>query len=349
MTKVYIGRLEDNIPIVPLLYPNMGESRWGGRIWLDRAFITLREPIVHIVDRIDDADYILLPHNYFYYKNKECQLSSLVKLAEKYGKKIIVFAYGDSDQNIFVKHSLVFRTSQYRFKQGPNEIIMPAYIEDLGETICPGLRIKGKFPIVGFCGWASFKTIGQKIKYVIKNVIIDISLGIKKKVFKQGIYFRKRAIKVLTNSLVVRANFIIRNSYSAHKETLGLDKAKARSDFINNIIESDLYLAIKGDGNYSNRFYEILSLSRVPVLVDTQSILPLEDVINYEEFILRVPYQDIDKLDKTIFNFYNSLDNNKFAEMQKKARSTFEKYLRIDSFFKYYFENPERLSSFAER
>jgi hypothetical protein len=104
-------------------------------------------------------------------------------------------------------------------------------------------------------------------------------------------------------------------------------------------VESDFVLAPKGDGNYSNRFLETLSLGRIPVVVDTDIMLPFEDRIAYDRCVVRVPMSDVEKTPEYILAWYAArCDEKEWADAQACARSAYEDYLRIDSFFRKLFE-----------
>jgi len=341
MIKVYIGKIL-NLSYIPLLYPNLGFQEKKTLPFLSKSFKYLKRPYVEIVDDPSRADFLLIPHNYFLIKDKKDYIGHFISLSKNTKKKIIIFAYGDSDESINISHSIIFRTSQYKYKKKINEIIMPAYVEDLipnGDII---LRDKKEKPIVGFCGFAGLDSLMRKIKYVIK-------LFLTKGVHRQGIFFRRRAIKVLNRSSLVETNFIVRKFYSCHTDTIKISPAIARDEYIKNMIDSDFILAPKGDGNFSMRFYESLSLARIPILIDTETILPLENIIDYDSFILRVNYKNINKLDKIVADFYNQITNEEFIEMQKRARKNFEKYLRIDAFFNYVFPQLNKNKGFNDK
>ena len=108
----------------------------------------------------------------------------------------------------------------------------------------------------------------------------------------------------------------------------------ARTEYVDNIKNSDFTLSPKGDGNFSVRFFESLSLGRIPLLIDTDCALPLEDEVDYDEFILRVSYKDLPKLAQIVANYYSTLTPEAFLSEQKRCREVFEKYLKIDVFFK---------------
>jgi hypothetical protein len=247
----------------------------------------------------------------------------------------LIFSGGDSDENINISNSLVFRTSQYRYKVRKNEIIMPPIADDLLGDRTLEFREKSEKAIVGFCGWASILDMSRAIKEYLKlSRLILKSFNDKKALLhKRGLLFRIEAIKYLSRSSLVKTNFIIRKSFSGNEKTIELDPAQAREEYIKNIEESDFSLAIKGDGNYSIRFYEILSLGRIPVLINTDCILPNEDIIDYSKFVLKVDYRNINNLDAIISDFHKKMSKDDFFTMQSSAREAYENHLRIDKYF----------------
>jgi len=297
MLKVYAGKTISGLPQV-----------------LDYANV----PVVQFVNTINEADYLLIPHNWTHVdRNVE-----FVKQYIHSDKKTIIFWFGDSINPVILPptmatsfpNAIIFRTSEYKSKMEHNEIIMPTVVEDLGTKYGFESRLKGDRPIVGFVGWAGQKGLA-KIKSAMKNIF-------KSGPYKKGLYFRKLAIDILSRSPLVRTNFVLKDQY----------KSGSQEDYVANIKNTDFTLAPKGDGNYSARFYETLSLGRLPILIDTECVLPLENEINYDEFIVRVPYQDIARTTEYVIKFYHDMSNDEYKSKQAHAREVFEKYLRIDKY-----------------
>lgn len=353
MTKVYIGELIPNLPHLPLLYPNLGPAKKGGALFTDEIFRFYKEPAVRIVERAEDADFILLPHIYSHLKKYQSYLASFLSLSKKTEKPLIIFAYGDKDEDVPYGNTIVFRYSQYRYKKKPNDFIMPAYSSDLLQGELSIREKRDGLPVVGFCGWADYQTNSNLLKASIKHSVIDLrkiaQFRPELESRKKGIYFRKKAIEALSSSSLVKPNFIIRKSHGLHRDTIDFDPEKARLEYIKNITESDFCLSVKGDGNASVRFYEILSLGRIPLFIDTESLLPFEDKINYHSLMPWVDYKNIKDAPRIASQFYESLSNEEFKSIQIKLREVYEKYLRIDSFFKETFRDPEELKKYASQ
>lgn len=336
MLKVYAPLLP-GMPHIPLLNPNLGPQAAGSNLFVGRAFVSITEPLVELVDDTAHAQYLLVPHNYSAIRGQMTYLEDIAELSRRHNKKIIVFAHNDLDDEVRLPNAVVFRTSLYRHQKRQNEIAMPAYAEDLlGDDSVTFRAHSTEPPVVGFCGWAEYKNLQNRLGTWVQNE------GVRWRSFmegkpeilseRKGISFRMEALELLKKSPNVRTNFLIRSSYSGHAQTIGMDPVQARREYRENLLNSDLALVIKGDGNYSYRFYEALSLGRVPVLLDTQCVLPMEDSIDYDSFMLRVDFRELSSLDTRIREWWNSLTPEKFNTMQKKAREAFEQQLRIDRF-----------------
>src|SRR6185369_58376 len=146
----------------------------------------------------------------------------------------------------------------------------------------------------------------------------------------QGIFWRRRSVRILEKSPRVECNFKTRNYFSGStgapvpvKTLLG--------EMIEIIDESDYALDVRGYANASTRLFEILSLGRIPVIIDTERILPFSDELDYSTFSLTVDFRDIKKLPDIVADFHTSVSPEKFIEMQKAARAAYVNYFRPDA------------------
>ncbi|MEK7127325.1 MAG: hypothetical protein AAB838_01200, partial [Patescibacteria group bacterium] len=78
-----------------------------------------------------------------------------------------------------------------------------------------------------------------------------------------------------------------------------------------------------------------LSLGRIPLVVETDNVFPLEKKINYQEFCLFVSYRNLAKIGNLLLDYHRALSEKAFLSKQNRAREVFAKYLRIDSFTQY--------------
>ena len=289
------------------------------------------------VPHVETADFVLIPQSMrkdtpewrVYFESQKA-------FAKAHAKEIILFIGTDMSYKLHVDGAIAFKGSAYASGLHANEIVSVPFAEDLSESIAVSRRSKKQKPIVSFCGYAGFPDTATRLKYHVKNIALDLASLVTAnpnlRVYKRGIYFRRAAIRALENHPRIEANFIMRDSFAGNKATTRMDPTQSRREYLENMLDSDFVLCPKGDGNYSVRFYEALSLGRIPILIDTDIVLPLEAVVDYS-CILRVSHRDIVRLGDIVADFYDSLTDEKFVAMQEVARTLFRKRLRYDTFF----------------
>lgn len=292
---------------------------------------------IKYVDTLQEADFVLIPQAIKRLTPAWLSYLDTVEASVRgSGLRIIVFVGGDLGHKVHLerKNIIVCKGTAYASGMMPNEILFPGYAEDLGEEYDVQPRAKGALPTVSFCGYAGFPNWRSFFRYFVKNFLLDVCAAVTRKplyrAFKRGIYFRRTAMRYLTMNPRIRTSFVIRDSFSGVNLK---DPKSARDEYIRNMMQSDFVLCPKGDGNYSIRFFEALSLGRIPILIDTDIVLPLEKSIDYSKFVIRIPHTDLSRIGDIIADFFEAIPEADFIKMQLEARSAFKKYLRYDSFF----------------
>jgi hypothetical protein len=337
-TRLFISDSVPNVPLVFLICIQKGiQEEIGQTLFTNIPPRTFEITSYEFVSNITDADYVLFPHAI---KSKKdpllANIPHALKVAQAAGKQLIVCVGSDLSHDIFLDDVIVLKGLQYRSLKRPNEIIAPCMAEDFGDTMSITPRSKSERPVVSFCGWAGFTKPLSYAKYLARILALDVRVFLSGRtslvVFKKGLYWRRKALRMLARDPRIDTHFIVRKSFSANMKTISLDPATARREYVENMYNSDFVLAPKGDGNSSVRFYEAISMGRIPIVIDTDMVFPLEDFINYDDFILRVSYKDIDRLADIVADFYANLSEEKFIAMQNAARAAYEQYLRYDAF-----------------
>jgi len=241
----------------------------------------------------EKCDVFLFPEKLNY------KIGDYIFEARKYNKKILAFYNDDNDKPSFLDSSItLFRTSLLKSKQKNNEYAMPAWSQDFNDIIPFKCREKKETLVVSFCG-------------VFSNPI------------------RKNCIEILKNNNQIQTNFIIRDCFwggSPHNQ-------QVRTEYINNIINSDLVLCTRGAGNFSYRLYETLSCGRIPIFVNTDCVLPCEDRIDWKKLCVFVDSPE--ELNNKINEFWQNASPTDYINRQKEARSIYEKFLAPDGFAQY--------------
>jgi len=89
-------------------------------------------------------------------------------------------------------------------------------------------------------------------------------------------------------------------------------------------------LCPRGVASNSIRFFESLLFGRIPVLVSDDAKLPLEGLIRFEDFVVRVPEKDITRAHQYILEF---LRGRSISEASRLAQAAFLDYLSSETAF----------------
>ena len=249
----------------------------------------------------------LLLHSIFI-KNKEKIYNNLImslveekiiniyKYYKKYNKKIIIFLknyYNNIYNNIYSKLEnkiIIYRTSIKKSLKLKNEYLLPSsYKINYINNI---FLEKTEKPKIGFCGYIGVSPHRLKIIKKLKN----------------------------NNNYIV--NIILREKWGG----LEISDEKRKLEYFRNIDDNHFTLCFNGAGNFSFRFYEVLARGRIPILLNTDNILPFEEEIDYSKHI--VVSDNLDDIPNKIINFYNKMD---IIEIQKNNKILFDKYFRNEN------------------
>lgn len=292
-------------------------------------------------DDIAASDIIILPLEYaFMLKHHKKQLNHFFKNVKESNKPIWIYTGGDLGISVEDDQIYNFRLGGFKSKLNKQSFILPSFVSD------PYIdQLKGTFeplkkeiiPEIGFVGHAR----GGFIKY-IKEFIIYLRINLKR-LFKieyadyQSFYpsslKRAKYLKNLQSSHLIKSNFIFRDKYRAGVK-VDEDKAITTKEFFINIYENPYTFCMRGGGNFSVRFYETLAVGRIPVLLNTDCLLPLDDSISWQEHCLIIDESKYRSLAQEIVNFHNQLGAEAFTQLQKNNRKLWEDFLTRHSFFK---------------
>jgi hypothetical protein len=95
------------------------------------------------------------------------------------------------------------------------------------------------------------------------------------------------------------------------------------------MLRSKFVLTPRGIGPTSRRFYEILAHGRIPIHIGDSARFPLESIIEYARFVVRVPEGFVRRIDNYVRDFSSQ---NDLAEASDMARQTYLEYFAPTSF-----------------
>jgi hypothetical protein len=332
--KIYADRayLPDGVDPVELLYP----------FW-DLPPEPLTEPMRGRFDEyarvghelfeltgLAEADLALFPGKWEQAAGESRAIELATELAsagERYGKRVLVFFWSDSEEPVPVPNAVVLRTSLSRSGRRPGEFAMPSWSEDFVAAHLGGqlpLRRKAAEPVVGFCGKAPRPPGGPRARFAHSWRRLA-----GRSPYAQYEHIRAEALDALGSTRGLRTNVVLRDAFF-HK--LG-DLPRLRVEYVENMVASDYVLCVRGSGNFSYRLYETLSCGRIPVFVDTDCVLPYDWEIDWRHLCVWVDADDVKAIGRRVRAYHEALSAAEFEERQRECRAVWEQWISPTGFF----------------
>ncbi|WP_445955125.1 hypothetical protein [Yeosuana sp.] len=292
-----------------------------------------------LVDDIQKCDIIVFPIDYTKFIKYKKAFSQLQKLSKIHKKLIWIYTAGDYGFTNYIPNSYTFRLSGFKSKLNENTFIMPSFINDPFNNYLPQgfLAIKKEVqPTIGFVGHAQsglrkyINEINNHLKYNIKRK--SQLLKVDKQPFYPSSILRVKYLFVLEKSKHIKTNFVLRSHYRAGARN-EVEKQKSTQEFFNNIFNNSYTFCSRGVGNFSVRFYETLAVGRIPILLNTDCKLPLDNLIEWGNHCVILDVKNKISLEQQILNFHNSKSAESFEDIQKDNRLLWETHLKREMYF----------------
>jgi hypothetical protein len=149
-------------------------------------------------------------------------------------------------------------------------------------------------------------------------------------------YLRASILNSLQKSSTIKTNFIFRKKYRAGV-THDKDSHQTTLEFYDNLRDSDYVVCVRGAGNFSVRFYETLAMGRIPIFIDTDCSLPLDDHIDWKKHVVWISKAEQTLIAEKVMHFHKSHSETDFIALQQNNRKLWESKLKLGSFFRAYF------------
>jgi hypothetical protein len=313
-----------------------------------------------LVDKLAQADVAVLPMTWNHYlKCREVNRArDFAWAARQAGVPVLSFVSGDEGVTVPPEYNdlWVVRASGCRSRSRKRQIAQPVFFDDplkkypdialsTGEIKTESRKQKlGKeselpfprsLPIIGFCGQASLDLLKlgwDVVRGCWRNALYYVGRRIEE---PQPVYppalLRAKAMKILAASNRVQTRFIARGRYRGGA-TDADSRDRTSQEFYQNMAETDYTLCVRGGGNFSKRFYETLAMGRIPVLVDTDCLLPFKSVLNWEDYVVRVPQEELETLPEAVAGHFASLGPSGLAEQKRRCRTLWQDWLTFAGF-----------------
>ncbi len=278
----------------------------------------------------EDADAFLLPSNVSFYSPKRLhEIGAIVSQLQ-----LPSIGFDISHERRKPKWlDYIIRFSWYRSLHEPGIIISPAFLDSDGFDLMTEFDIrswqpleKETLPTVSFCGREG-GTLGLAIwrmmpksltRRMATNFFCSRTRGIRMTCCHP---LRVDVMQILEKDPRIKTDFIGRKKAGMSPNIQG----NLRQQFLDNLMRNAYALCVRGTDNYSWRFYEALSLGKIPILIDTDSMLPLEEEIPWDQLIVRVPSTRLPELPDRLMEWHSRLSPSEFRDLQRELRSLFER------------------------
>ncbi|MEQ1934043.1 MAG: exostosin family protein [Fimbriimonadaceae bacterium] len=293
---------------------------------------------------IAEAQVVFYPHCF----DGSEETQRCAQLAREHDLPCVFVKHGDDPGDVQIDYGTIFYESLFASRRKENEHVIPPFVDDPLQTTRAVLAIREKNarPLVGFCGF-----IGSPLAFPIYRAIRPEKLT--------GLLLRRRAIRALQRSKECGTAFILRRQYwggalglterrmkAIAAKVFGASSARidlrrnlemesrVHEEFVRNIMETDYTLCVRGAGNYSYRFYEVLAAGRIPVFVNTDCELPFADRIDWKRHCVWVEGDSLDRIGEAVAAFHASIPAARFRDLQQENRQLYETYFTPVNYYR---------------
>ncbi len=310
-----------------------------------------REDFV-VTARLADADVAVLPMTWNHYvtRGETRAAASFIEMARQAGRPVLSYVVGDEGVTVPPEFDdcWIVRAGGERRRRRKRQVAQPVFfddplsryarLQDAAESVAADRSARtDERPAVGFCGQASIsqvKVVTDVIRVLGRNAAYWLGMRHEE---PQPLYppalLRSRALQILRESARVRTEFIIRARYRAGA-TGAASIEKTTREFFENILGTDYTLCVRGGGNFSKRLFETMAMGRVPLLVDTDCLLPFESQVSWADVVVRVPAQALRTLPEKVIEHFARHRETGLAEVRQKCRRFWEETLSFRGFHK---------------
>ena len=293
ITENDLSGVTELFSVIPLL----SESHYqkvltAANSWNEGLYARLRflEPKFEYVKQLNECDLAIIP---FKYNKDDSRIISYCNQARESNKQVVCFFNDDSSEVFYLPNNLLlFRTSLTSTEKLINERSLPVIIPDHFPSHI-NLPDIPENKIVTFCGHVGNDRL-QKIER-FKSIYFDTNI-----VYRSGFWAPEFA-----------------------------SKQQARINFYKNLLSGSFTLCMRGNGNFSYRFYEALCFGRIPVFINTDCVMPFSNIIDWNDHIISVNEDQIELLPEMINNSNISpLANRKLWQTFFSAEGYYNKFVQ---------------------
>jgi hypothetical protein len=239
-------------------------------------------------------------------------------------------------QGILGNNTFVMRTSMLSNSNYHQECLLPVFIDGRHLSNFDPIP-KKELPKVGFMGHTDparhHKLIMNRHPTDMRHYGYRETDGeeVLRTPVNIGLILRNQLVKKLSASDKIDSDLV---SHDTYFYSSSISKQEPSRDYLDHLKLNPYILCVRGSGNYSIRLYEAMAAGRIPIIIDSDCVFPLENEIDWKSISVMVSISEIDSISDIIAEFHESISDNQFLDLQKNIRATWEKYLRPEGYLK---------------
>ena len=325
--RIHLLGLSEDLPLLPMVEAIRASQglvpRTPPNPHIYRRLIDELRTSVMLVDSAREAHILLHPHDALAHPENA---AASVTAAQDLALPLVLLSESDHVGPSSVQHGTLYRSSICASRQTSNERVAAGFVPDLlneRDGRHPRALPWRDLPSVGFIGHA---THGIR------------SLGYLRRGWQHfyGFRLRERVLRAFEASPAVDARFV-RRTMNLGPPMAGVDvnehRRRMRREYVDSVLSCDYALCMRGAGNWSYRLFETLSAGRIPVLVDTDTLLPLEGEIDWTQHLCRIPASRLHDAGRLLAEFHADIGAAGFERMQLANRKLWQERLEPAAFF----------------
>ena len=313
--------------------------------WIKPIYPTVRHSLygLHEQDLLlskseEDADVLILPltWNYYLEYGKLSDAMNTIQEYEKYKKPILSWTSGDYSLKIPEGNYVLLQHNLSKSKLKKNQYAYPAIIRDpIANLKLYGIDVLSPLNnfSISFCGVANRHFI-DKYKNQLKEFFFKIKSKMKKPYLSldapiSGMKLRGDILHSFVRNTELKTNIIIRNP----KDGFKIENQIYKTEYWDNMLSAPFTLCIRGNGNFSVRLYEALALGRIPVIIDTDCVFPLENQIDWQRHCIFIFDKDPKNSVRIARQLLGRMSNDHIRKLQLINRKLWLESLSFAGFY----------------
>ena len=272
-----------------------------------------------------NADAYLCPHNLRSVENDSDYLTYLKILSER--KPVILFNLGDYPRKKIKGNFIYIQTThEVGYPLDTRDTIIIPYNVRQIKTQNRSWR-KG-LPVVSFVGQVPSLTLGRWLRSFFPIPPMAMGKYAPAPIRRNSALIRKFGTRILMEK---ESGITITRKFHGGSPVHVQDVEWNRKLYEQVIENSDFIFSPRGDANNSFRFYEAISAGRIPIVPATSIYLPS---LKNSEVVDTIPVTRClsGNLWNTVENFWTSMNENSYNEIQNSLRNLFKEELSYEKY-----------------